>query len=175
MAMENTRTKRINQLDHGGNTMPRYTCPVKIRGVLYNSQKEAAEAIGVTQSAIYRALQNGTLEKCGVHNRNRKPVTIRGVYYESQTAAAKALGLRQTNIAKAVRNGNLKGIGLGHNATTKRKVWIDGVEYDSQAAAARALGVTADNMQWILTKHRSKGIYEFEHMGHTVKSEPRND
>ena len=135
MAMVNTRTKRINQSDHGGNIMPRYTCPVKIRGVLYNSQKEAAEAIGVTQSAIYRALVNGTLEKCGIHNRNRKPVTIRGVHYESQTAAAKALGLRQTNIAKAVRNGNLKGIGLGRNATTKRKTWVDGIAYDSQAAA----------------------------------------
>ena len=61
-----------------------------------HSRKEAAEAIGVTQSAIYRALVNGTLEKCGIHNRNRKPVTIRGVHYESQTAAAKALGLRHS-------------------------------------------------------------------------------
>jgi formaldehyde-activating enzyme involved in methanogenesis len=155
--------------------MPRYTCPVKIRGVLYNSQKEAAEAIGVSQSAIYRALVNGTLEKCGIWNQNKKPVTIRGVYYESQTAAAKALGLRQTNIAKAVRNGNLKGIGLGHNATTKRKVWIDGVEYDSQAAAARALGVPDGSMQWALKKHRDKDVYEFEFMGHQIKQEPRND
>ena len=175
MAMVNTRTKKINQSDHGGNTMPRYTCPVKIRGVLYNSQKEAAEAIGVTQSAIYRALVNGTLEKCGIHNRNRKPVTIRGVHYESQTAAAKALGLRQTNIAKAVRNGNLKGIGLGRNATTKRKTWVDGIQYDSQAAAARALGVTPDNMQWMLIKHRRNGVYEFEYNGHQIKQEPRND
>jgi len=155
--------------------MPRYTCPVKIRGVLYNSQKEAAEALGVTQSAIYRALQNGTVEKCGIHNFNRKPVTIRGVKYESMTAAAKEFGINHSVVRKAADEGRLETVGLGRNASTKRKVWIDGREYASQAAAARELGVTPDNMQWILTKHRRDCIYEFEYMGRKIKQEPRND
>ena len=150
-------------------------CPTMIRGVLYPSQKAAAEAIGVTPNAVWKAVNNGTLETCGLYINNCKPVTIRGVKYASMTEAAEALGIRQTNVSRAVRRGNADTLGMGRNATTKRSVIVDGVEYESQYAAARAIGASLNGFSGTLVRNRQRGVYEFEYHGHTVKQEPRDD
>lgn len=155
--------------------MPRYKCPVVIRGVHYESQKEAAEALGVHPCTIQKALNEGRLEAVGLFDNNRVPVTIRGVRYSSMTAAAKAFGINQSVVRRAANEGRLETVGLGRNASTKRKVWVDGVEYESQAAAARAMDVSAHALQWMLIKHRRDGVHEFEYMGHKIKQEQRND
>lgn len=169
MAMVNTRTKRINQSDHGGNTMPRYTCPVKIRGVLYNSQKEAADALGVNPSTIYKALQAGRIDDVGMHQNNRKkPITIRGVHYDSQTAAAKAFGTTQSMVSRAVKLGWINNIGLGRNASTKKPIIVDGVKYQSITSAARAIGAPSDSLCGVIAKRRKRGIHKLKYKNHNI-------
>ena len=40
--------------------------PIRIRGEEYPSESAAARALGVSQSAVHRALERGTLDRVGV-------------------------------------------------------------------------------------------------------------
>ena len=149
--------------------MPRYTCPVKIRGVLYNSQKEAADALGINPSTIYKALQAGRIDEVGLSSNGRKiPITIRGVEYESYTAAAKALGTDQTMVSRAVKLGWVQNIGLGRNASTKKPVIVDGVKYESISSAARAIGAPSDSLCGVISRRRKRGIQKFKYKDHNI-------
>jgi predicted transcriptional regulator len=82
--------------------------PVLIRGQHYPSQRAAALALGVTQSAVSRMLTNrGHLEGCGLRkygapgNRNAsRPLTIGPLTFESRTKAAEALGITRNQISR---------------------------------------------------------------------------
>lgn len=69
--------------------------PVRIRGVVYPSQRAAAKALGVTPSAVYNALERGAEDNIGLgrQNNNAKPVTIDGVTYRSRAEATRRLGI----------------------------------------------------------------------------------
>lgn len=69
--------------------------PVTIRGTTYKSQREAAEALGVSQTTIHFAMLRGTLDKVGLggHKTRSKPVMVDGVRYPSISAAARSLGI----------------------------------------------------------------------------------
>ena len=92
----------------GGST-PFNAMPVMIRGVLYQSHKEAAEALGVTTSAISQRLRvNGNAETVGlglkgasIGNTNRaKEIKIWDMTFPSQTKAAELLGISRSQLTK---------------------------------------------------------------------------
>ena len=83
--------------------------PVEIRGVIYQSHKEAAEALGVTTSAISQRLRvRGSADTVGLGlaggapgNRNRaKEISIFGSTFSSRTIAAQELGITRSQLNK---------------------------------------------------------------------------
>jgi len=82
--------------------------PVVIRGRRYASQRNAAAALGITESAISHMLtKRGDLSKAGLGptgapgNQNRSiPLTIGPVTFASRIAAARALGISQSQLQK---------------------------------------------------------------------------
>lgn len=69
--------------------------PVMIRGVLYESQAAAGRALGVSQTTIYRGLDEGNIDSVGL-GRNcypPLPVTVNGVTHGSINIAARAMGI----------------------------------------------------------------------------------
>ena len=72
--------------------------PVTIRGVTYESHRDAAEALGVHFSAISKAKSRGYLDTVGLHNDRSIPVVVDDVHYPSISAAARALGLQHADI-----------------------------------------------------------------------------
>jgi predicted transcriptional regulator len=87
--------------------------PVVIRGKHYPSQRAAAAALGITQSAVSRMLtKRGELSACGLRkygapgNRNASrpltigPLTIGPLTFESRTKAAERLGITRNQISR---------------------------------------------------------------------------
>ena len=83
--------------------------PVMIRGVLYQSHKEAAEALGVSPSAISQRLRvKGSADTVGLGvsagmygNTNRAiPISILGCEFPSRTIAAEELGITRSQLTK---------------------------------------------------------------------------
>lgn len=83
--------------------------PVMIRGVLYQSHKEAAEALGVSTSAISQRLRvKGNAETVGlglkgasIGNRNSaKEIQIWDMTFPSRTKAAELLGITRSQLTK---------------------------------------------------------------------------
>ena len=79
-----------------------------VRGKFYPSQKSAAKALGVGQSAVSQALiRDGHCDKVGlgprrVGNTNAKktPVKIGRLEFSSQLGAAKALGVARITVRR---------------------------------------------------------------------------
>ena len=83
--------------------------PVSIRGTVYSSQREAAQAMGVTPSAICNRLRaKGSADTVGLGlgggapgNKNAaKELTIFGVTFQSRVQAAKELGITRSQMTK---------------------------------------------------------------------------
>lgn len=83
--------------------------PVMIRGVLYQSHKEAAAALGVSSSTISQSLKRtGSADTVGLGvsagmygNTNRAiPTTIWGYEFPSRTIAAEELGITRSQLTK---------------------------------------------------------------------------
>lgn len=84
--------------------------PITIRGVTYQSQTAAAEALGLSKQAITDAIKRGKPDSAGTGPHKRgggpayfKPLTLGGVHYPSRKAAAKALGVEPTQISNYLR------------------------------------------------------------------------
>jgi transcriptional regulator with XRE-family HTH domain len=80
-----------------------------IRGRVYSSHKEAAEAMGVTPSAISQRLRvNGSADTVGLglgrgvpgNTNAAKELTILGVTFRSRSQAAKDLGVSRSQLTK---------------------------------------------------------------------------
>ena len=83
----------------------------KIRGVVFRSQKEAAQWAGVTPSAISTRLSHtGTLERVGLNlaggqignQANAKPLALGNTTFPSRTIAAKELGMSRDQLTRAL-------------------------------------------------------------------------
>jgi hypothetical protein len=83
------------------------SCPVRIRGVLYPSQRAAARALGVTEKTIRNALDAGRIDDTGLGvrrgGRPGKPCTFLGKRYASMHEAARATGYSVATVSKAVK------------------------------------------------------------------------
>jgi hypothetical protein len=65
---------------------------IQIRGVTYESVKEAAAALGVTIAGVYTALDRGRIDKLGLGKTRPKKTVIGGIAFRSASDAARALG-----------------------------------------------------------------------------------
>jgi len=83
--------------------------PVVIRGTVYSSHQEAAQAMGVTPSAISQRLRvKGSADTVGLGlaggvpgNKNAaKELKILGVRFRSRVQAAKELGITRSQLTK---------------------------------------------------------------------------
>lgn len=82
--------------------------PVMIRGRLYASQRNAAAALGITQSAISRMLaKKGDLSNAGLgptgapgNQSAARPLQIGPVTFPSRIAAAKSLGISRCQLQR---------------------------------------------------------------------------
>jgi hypothetical protein len=81
---------------------------IKVRGVTYNSVKEASKALGVTIDGVYSALERGGLESLGLGQTKPKPVTLQGISFRSMTAASIALGLGRSYLREVILYGGPK-------------------------------------------------------------------
>lgn len=75
--------------------------PVTIRGVEYKSHVKAAEALGVSPSAVRQALKRGDVSQVGLHKRYgrlQKPTSVGGVTYPSRLAACRAIGVHYAKL-----------------------------------------------------------------------------
>jgi hypothetical protein len=127
--------------------------PITIRGTAYPSRAAAAEALGITPSAVSKAANRKLLETCGLalettgnrHNTASLPVKIRGTEYPSAKAAGDALGLHRASVSKMIGRGHADRIGTGRGKHGKQggaiPLVIDGVTYNSLRAACRALNI----------------------------------
>ena len=69
---------------------------VKVRGVTYESVKEAAKALGVTVAGVYTALDRGRIDKLGLGKTIPKKMVIGNVTFKSASEAARALGFSRS-------------------------------------------------------------------------------
>lgn len=84
--------------------------PCEIRGEVYPSFKAAAEALGISPTAITRMLnRKGTLETVGLGKNGpigktnaAKEITLWGETFASRTEAAKALGMTRECFSKRI-------------------------------------------------------------------------
>jgi DNA-binding transcriptional regulator YdaS (Cro superfamily) len=83
--------------------------PVVIRGTVYSSHQEAAQAMGVTPSAISQRLRvKGSADTVGLglgggvpgNTNAAKELTILGVTFPSRSQAAKDLGVSRSQLTK---------------------------------------------------------------------------
>ena len=81
---------------------------IKVRGVTYNSVREAADALGVSFHSVYSALDRGGLEKLGLGTTRPKPITIGNTTFRSLTQASLALGLGRSYLEWSMRGGGQK-------------------------------------------------------------------
>ena len=75
---------------------------IKVRGVIYQSVRHAAESLGVTIAAVYSALRRGTMDSVGLGNTQRKPTELFGLKFASLSDACRVLGFRRGYIQKVI-------------------------------------------------------------------------
>ena len=90
---------------------------VMIRGVTYETVREAAQAHGVSEGYVYQAMSEGRQDGIGIGMGNwRKPrhrfdgnkIVLHGVEFDSMTAASLALGFNRHYIRSALRRPSKK-------------------------------------------------------------------
>lgn len=79
-----------------------------MRGVIYETIKEAADAHGVTINAVYAALHRGNLEGLGLGKTKPMPVTLAGITFRSMNAASVALGFSRARLREVLLEGGPK-------------------------------------------------------------------
>ena len=81
---------------------------IRVRGVTYNSVKEAADALDVSLHSVYSALNRGALEGLGLGNTKPKPLDIGGITFRSMTQASLALGFSRSYLQWTLKSGGTK-------------------------------------------------------------------
>lgn len=134
---------------------------IEIRGTVYPTVQDAADAFGVTPRAVTMAIRKGTTHRIGTGAVGPEPlpVRIRGRVYPDAGAAAKALGLTRHAIHLAIAEGREERVGLppGHNGARAKPVRVGGLDFPSMAAASRALGFRSEYLSHVMTRGSKRG------------------
>ena len=78
---------------------------IKVRGVTYETVKEAADALGLTINGVYSGLDRGAAEKLGIGKTKPIAITLEGITFRSMTAASIALGFPPKTLRELLRGG----------------------------------------------------------------------
>ena len=81
---------------------------VSVRGTVYETVKEAADALGVTINGVYSAVQAGKTDLLALGRTQPRPITLAGVHFRSWKEASLALGFGKHYISGAMRTGSAK-------------------------------------------------------------------
>lgn len=81
---------------------------IRVRGVTYDSVKEAAAELGVTIDGVYGALNRGGLETLGLGKTQPKTFTVGGITFRSMTQASLSLGFNRSYLRWALNSGGTK-------------------------------------------------------------------
>lgn len=81
---------------------------VSVRGKVYESVKEAADAFGMTINGVYSAIQQGKTDLIGLGKTQPRSITLAGVHFKSWKTASIALGFGKHYISDAMRTGSTK-------------------------------------------------------------------
>ncbi len=133
-----------------GNTGGREGAECEWNGVRYESQAEAARALGVLQTTMHNRLSKGYTcdsDVPGVGSWLGAECEWDGVRYESQADAARANGISPAAMSRRLSKGYTCDADVPANISTCE--W-NGVSYPSQADAARANGASQQTIgKWI--------------------------
>lgn len=105
---------------------------VKVRGVIYESAKECAAALGVSPKTVYWAINYGDPDKLGMgHPRAYKPRSPRfdaskpqrvaDIWFPSISAVARYIGKDITHTRNAIRKGGVAYRNLENRVRDARK------------------------------------------------------
>jgi len=83
---------------------------VEIRGQRFPTVRAAAEAMNVTEEAVYSALARGRMDMVGLGTTKKRPVTIEGVHFPTMAAAARALGYSSSHFKRIIDSPHSKTI-----------------------------------------------------------------
>ena len=78
---------------------------VLVRGITYESVKDASIALGVTTDGIYSALCRGNVDALGLGRTKPKSVTINNMTFKSVNAASVALGFSRARFREMLLSG----------------------------------------------------------------------
>ena len=81
---------------------------VSIRGVIYESVREASQALGMAVASIYGAIYRGQTDLVGIGKTSPKKTIIAGVEFRSLSAASVALGFDRRFLQDTIRSGSKK-------------------------------------------------------------------
>jgi hypothetical protein len=134
---------------------------IEIRGTVYPTVQDVADALGVTPRAVTMAIRKGTTDRIGTGavGSEPMPVRIRGRVYPDAGAAAKALGVTRGRIHQAINRGHEDRVGLppSHNGARAKPVRVGGLDFPSMAAASRALGFRSEYLSRVMTRGSKRG------------------
>ena len=96
---------------------------VRIRGVIYETEREAARALGVTVAYINRAIDLGKEDRVGLGygkkggcNNVPPPFEINGLVFKNKREASIAFGFRPNRIAEITSTKSERGMAELHRA-----------------------------------------------------------
>ena len=78
---------------------------VRVRGTIYQSVQSAADALGLTQNAVYGAIARGKEDLLGTGKTIPKKTVIGEVEFRSMRAASLALGLNHRLLGDVKKRG----------------------------------------------------------------------
>jgi hypothetical protein len=81
---------------------------VSVRGKVYETVKEAADALGMTINGVYSAVQTGKTDKLGLGATQPRAITLAGIHFKSWKTASIALGFGKHYISDAMRTGSAR-------------------------------------------------------------------
>lgn len=81
---------------------------VQVRGVIYESVRAAATALGVSEAGVYGAVDRGKTDLLGLGHTQPKKIIISGIEFRSMSAASTALGMRRYAFGDIIKRGGKK-------------------------------------------------------------------
>ncbi len=117
---------------------------IEIRGTVYPTVRDAAEALSISTSAVYHAIWTGTLHRCGTGRVGTEPMPVRiaGLDFESAHAAAAHFGCAVGTIWSAICDGDPDRVARPqrYNPARAQPIEIGGLSFSSMRVASTALG-----------------------------------
>lgn len=128
---------------------------ITIRGKTYGTVAMAAQALGVQQQTVLKAIRAGHLDGVALGESHPKalPVRVRGLVYPTAAMAARDLGLSRSAIWNAIAQGRENHVGLKRTCLVKGKpVQVGPHRFTSMAEAGRKLGFSAQFVSYALRR-----------------------